>query len=96
MAIESFIKNSFRIQKSVLNSALNISNLFAARMGSVIAVNTPSPFSDYMNQLRDYGEAFRENYRETVNEGLDQFEALCFQTVKRNVPGKEPEKGSTL
>lgn len=86
MAIESFIKNSFRIQKSVLNSSINISNLFASRVGSIIAVNTPSPFSDYVNQLREYGETLRENYRDSVNERLDQFEALCFETVKGSAP----------
>ncbi|MBU0993146.1 MAG: hypothetical protein KJ737_11690 [Proteobacteria bacterium] len=86
MAIESFIKNSFRIQKTVFNSAFNITNLVAERLGSIITVNVPSQYSDYINKFRVYGDTFRENYRESVNEGLDKFESLCFETVKRTVP----------
>ena len=84
MAIESFIKNSFRIQKTVFNSAFNISNLFAERVGSLMTVNAPIQYSDYVNKVRVYGDTLRENYRDTVNEGLDRFETLCFETVKRN------------
>ena len=84
MAIESFIKNSFRIHKTVFNSAFNISNLFAERVGSLMTVNAPTPYSDYVNKVRVYGDTLRENYRDTVNEGLDRFETLCFETVKQN------------
>lgn len=86
MAIESLIKNSFRINKTVFNSAFNITNLVAERIGSFVTVNVPSQYSDYINKFRVYGDSLRENYRESVNEGLDRFETLCFETIKRTVP----------
>lgn len=96
MVIESFIKNSFRIQKTVFNSVFNITDMVAEKLGSVLTVNTPSPYSDYIDKCRVYGETFRENCRESVNEGLDRCESLCFETAKRGVPKNYQEKGGSL